>query len=624
MWSRTTDTDPRVKAAAEKKAAKKSTEAGSVSVSPTYDIELRAIVDLARGNHWDEAESRASALYALDPKDSSVQRVYNWVKTEGPKHREKVLEDKIREVASQDTRFNPTLKSILTDKKTQGLPPRSDLRDAIEQIKATPYIPETFGKTTPSKVTPEDFRVNKGKMATLLDKEIDAHLDNVTLQQLIFQVGQAEGINFIADTSLPAYQKKLSISAKGMKLAEFLHYVEKNLGVQFQVGANSIGIVDGKDPSKTFEPTRIFRLRKGFVLPAQFGVSDAVKTTTTAPDKAVTVTETQKFENFVRDGTPQNPTLEAALKSFFTGKYQIDYEHNQILARGSEEQLRLIERLIDTFDRPLQQVLIEARFITVTEGTYLKLGVAWETGRNQFSSRTPVDYTGLGGNDTSLGLEETKYAVLGRSSLSATLTAIDQSGESETLSSPKLTVVNNLPATMQDGTVQYYYEEYQVKQTVLQYAASSTVVPQGKPASITSGVSLNVLASIGNDGKSVMLALRPEVTEDVQMVTFATISDHDAAGNVTSTFDIKLPEVRKQSLSTRLTIKSGQTIAMGGVLERQQTTFVEAVPVLGKLPIIGAAFRRRIEQDSPRYLLVFVTATIVAETGEFVVTPEEK
>jgi len=44
------------------------------------------------------------------------------------------------------------------------------------------------------------------------------------------------------------------------------------------------------------------------------------------------------------------------------------------------------------------------------------------------------DYTGLGGTDTSLGLEETKYAVLGRQSLSATLTAIDQSGDSYQLS----------------------------------------------------------------------------------------------------------------------------------------------------------------------------------------------
>jgi type IV pilus assembly protein PilQ len=46
------------------------------------------------------------------------------------------------------------------------------------------------------------------------------------------------------------------------------------------------------------------------------------------------------------------------------------------------------------------------------------------------------------------------------------------------------------------------------------------------------------------------------------------------------------------------------------------------VPVLGDLPLIGVFFRRRTEQDTPRYLLVFVTATIVKDSGEFLVYDE--
>ncbi len=632
MWSKKTDTDPRAKATAAKKEEEKKTEAKkaektkaeatSVSVNPAYDGELREIVDLARRNQWEEAESRAAGLYALDPKDSAVQRVYNWVKTEGPKHREKALEDKIRDVAAQDTRFNPTLKSILTDKKTQGLPPRSDLRDAIDKIKSAPYIPETFGKTIQSKGNAEEFQPNKGKMSALLDREIEVHLDNVTLEQLIFNIGQAEGINFVADKALPAFQQKISVNAKAMRLSEFLNYVERNLGVQFQIGDGLIAITDGKDPTKTVLQTRIFHLRKGFILPAQFGATDGNKTVVTTGN-VKTTTDVQSFENFVPDGAPQVSGLETAIRNFFTGEYQINYERNSIIAQGTEEQLRLLERIIATFDRSVQQVLIEARFIIVSEGTFLKLGVAWETGKNAFASRSAQDFTGLGGSDTSLGLEETWYGVLGRESLSATLTAIDQSGESETLSAPRVTLVNNLPATIRDGKIQYYYEEYKVERSASQYASSSAVVPSGKPSSLVSGISLNVLASIGNDGKNILLALKPEVTEDVQMVTFATISDRDENGKVASSFDIKLPEIRKQSLSTRVTVKSGQTVAMGGVIQRQQTTFVEAVPVLGKLPLIGAAFRRRTELDLPRYLLVFVTATILSENGEFVTPPDE-
>ena len=47
------------------------------------------------------------------------------------------------------------------------------------------------------------------------------------------------------------------------------------------------------------------------------------------------------------------------------------------------------------------------------------------------------------------------------------------------------------------------------------------------------------------------------------------------------------------------------------------------MPVLGNIPIIGALFRRRTEVDKPRYLLIFVTATIVKDTGEFLVYDDE-
>ena len=46
--------------------------------------------------------------------------------------------------------------------------------------------------------------------------------------------------------------------------------------------------------------------------------------------------------------------------------------------------------------------------------------------------------------------------------------------------------------------------------------------------------------------------------------------------------------------------------------------------MLGDIPLLGALFRRRTEVDTPRYLLVFVTATIVKDTGEFLVYDEAR
>ena len=221
-----------------------------------------------------------------------------------------------------------------------------------------------------------------------------------------------------------------------------------------------------------------------------------------------------------------------------------------------------------------------------------------------------------------IGIQNTFTKVLGASDLSATISALEQSGESQTLSAPRLTVVNNRPSHISDGLVQDYYEEYQVLPIVQQYYTSSSFIPSGKPTQIVAGAELNVLASISGDGKSILLALNPRVNTDVQLVTYATLSQLNANGGVQSTFNISLPQYRTEEIATRMVVKSGQTVVMGGVLERERSTLVESVPVLGDLPLLGTFFRRRTEVDTPRYLLIFVTATIVKDTGEFLVYEE--
>ncbi len=597
--------------------------APKVKYSSKYDDEFKKVFEQAKSGHWEEAEALATALYEKDPRDDAVQRLYDWVTKQRRLQREQAVEDKIREIDARNSVFNPSVVDLLKENKDRGLPPRKDLRDAVQKIESTPYIPENFGHTITNKGTLFDLDSKEGKMSQVLDKEISVHLDNVPLETIILNIGQSAGINFVADKALPALKQTLSLNLENVKLGEFLHYVSRNFEIQFQVGNDLVWIVDGKDPKKYLEVTRFYRLHKGFVMPAQFGASEVNRVTTTTPQNVKTVVETQKIDKFVNDGAPDVPYIEAAIKEFFTGKYMIDYERNLIVARGTPEQMDVIERIIEEFDRPIQQVLIEARFITVSQGAFMQLGVSWETGRDLLTSgRVAKDFTGLG-TDVGLGLQETFTNILSRRNLTATLTALEQSGESHTLSAPRLTLVNNLPATISDGKIQYYYEEYQVKQQILENRSSSTLVPSGKPVKLTSGVSLDVLASVGGDGKSILLALKPEVNQDVQLVTFATITDQDDAGRVVSTFDIKLPESRTQSLSTRVMVKSGETVVMGGVLEREQRTFVESVPVLGSIPIIGAAFRKRTEVDKPRYLLIFVTATLLSETGEFVVYEDE-
>jgi type IV pilus assembly protein PilQ len=594
-----------------------------VAYSAFHDEEIKAILKLADDGRWEEAEARARALEAKDPQDSAARRLLGWVQKQREIQRNRALEDRIREIDAKQSAFNPTLKTLLTESKDRGLPPRKDVRDLVDQIEATPYIPSNYGRTNRVEGMLFDLESQQGAMMKLLQKPISLHLDNTTLNDIIFTIGQTEGINFVADRSLPAFQQKLSIHMERVKLWELLRYIARNLDVQFQVGDELVWIVDGKDPKKALEETRVYRLRKGFILPARFGPEEVVQTRV-VQNNVQTITEAQKLNAFVNDLAPQTIALERAITNFFTGsKYMIDYERNLVVARGTPEQLEVLETIIKEFDRGLQQVLIEARFVTVSAAAFQRLGVAWETGRTAFGTEQDTSTaTALGILNPAFGISETFTNILNRRTLTATLSLLDQSGESQTLSAPRLTVINNLPATINDGRTQYYYEEYQVKQQILERRSSSAIVPAGKPTKIQSGASLDVLASVGGDGRTIFLALRPRVNSEVKLAPFATITDKDDAGNVVSTFDIKLPEYRTQELATRVAVRSGETVVMGGVLERLQTTYVESIPILGNLPVIGAAFRRRTEVDRPRYLLIFVTATLLSEDGQYLIYDE--
>lgn len=589
-----------------------------------YEEEIREILRLARNNKWEEADIQSAGLHALDPDDPRVSRIRGWVTGEIKRRSDRAVEEEISTITAQDSRFNPTLKSTFLENRKRGLPLSMDVREKIQDIQNERLVPENFGDVIEKAGPMTGIDKADGKMAELLNKKVTMQLDQVSLESIIFDLGKAQNINFVADRSIPAFKETLSVNMEDVRLGEFLEYVSRNLDISFQIGEDLVWIVNGTDPKSLLEETRFYRLGKGFIMPAEFGPSKVTRQKQTN-NKVVTETVTEEVEQFVRDGAPQHPSLEQAIEQFFTGsEYMVDYERNLIVARGTHQQLQVLERIIEEFDTPVQQVLIEARFVTVTKAAFLQLGVSWETGRPAVGDRqAAIDFTGFGTN-VGRGLEETFTNVFGSDTLSATLTALEQSGESQTLSSPRITVVNNRPATISDGKVQYYYEEYTVQQTILERRSESTLVPKGKPTKLTSGVSLDVLASIGGDGRSILLALHPKVSQDVELVTFAEVTDRNDAGEVVSEFEIKLPESRDQELSTRVVVQSGQTVVMGGVVQRDQSTFTESVPILGNIPIIGAAFRKKTEFDQPRYLLIFVTATLLSDTGEFVDYAEEE
>ena len=597
-----------------------------VEYSAAYDKELESSFRLSEKGKWEEAEAEVGLLLQKHPKDSTLLRIGEWVATQKKLLRQQAIEDRIRTIDAKQTGMNPSIRDIWQDNKNRGLPPRKDIRDALEMIQAEPYVPETFGKKITKRGFLFDARSELGRMSGLLDNTVSIQVDEKTVKEILFGIGGKEGINFIADHGLAPLEQKLTLNLDRVKLGELLGYISRNAGVQFQVGEDLIWVIDGKASKELIEQTRFYRLRHGFMMPAQFGPEETTLVTVKPEKGPTTITETAKYEMFVNDSIMKKPSIEEAIEKFFKGSdHMIDYERNLIVATGTPAQFEVLERIIEEFDRPIQQVLIEARFITISEAAFLDVGFRWAS---SVAGSPSQDQTGIGGG--ALGSEEglltritfqnvfKENSILSNADLSAALTALEQSGESQLLSAPRLTLLNNRPGSINDGEVNYYYEQFTIEETLTERQYSQRLVPLGSPSKITAGVSLEVVASIGGDGQSILLALHPVVNQNVRYVSLKGQTIDEVTEGEQNKLEIFLPQWRTQELATRVVVGSGQSVMMGGVLEREQRTIVESVPILGNLPGIGALFRKRSTIDKPRYLLIFVTATLIDTDGSFV------
>src|SRR5678815_4943706 len=135
MLSRTTLTTPKAAAAmglllffftgcqhstAPQPAAPATAGPPKVKYNEEYDAEIKEIMELAKKDRWEEAQTKADALFLKAPQNTMVRRVHTWVLDAGQKRREQALEDKIREIDAKDAVFNPTIPGLLKEQKDRG------------------------------------------------------------------------------------------------------------------------------------------------------------------------------------------------------------------------------------------------------------------------------------------------------------------------------------------------------------------------------------------------------------------------------------------------------------------------------------------------------------------------
>ena len=302
---------------------------------------------------------------------------------------------------------------------------------------------------------------------------------------------------------------------------------------------------------------------------------------------------------------------------------QIDDRTNTIYYREAKSNLSRVKLFLTSVDRPTQQVMIEARLVEVTANPQQAYGINWGGVVGGPSSPQTFKYGGslntedgkpadqvvydkqtgkLKAGDFFLNGQTTggfadalagQFAILSIPQMSATLRLLNEDRDSEFLANPRIVTASNQKAeikiTRSQPVPQLNFNE-QTAQAVFSGFQDKEF-----------GNTLSVTPAINKDNFISML-VKPEISNKVGDATFTF-----SGATVTS------PVIDKRTLESNVLIKSGDTLAIGGLLQDETSKGRTKVPGLGDIPFLGYLFQERINTRTKRNLLVFVTPTIIKQ-----------
>ena len=478
-------------------------------------------------------------------------------------------------------------------------------------------------------------------------------------------VGGATPLDPTLPGGLPPATAPAAASPNGMKTVEFqgdeiglvLRTLSRQANMNIVVsdavattgGTVTMRIVD-KTPREAIET---IVTAKGLIMDEQKGVY-FIKT---AAEKAKEPTESGSYTFSYATAEKMLALVQGQLQSGVAP--QFDQRTNTIYYRENRSNLDKIKLFLESVDRPTKQVMIEARLVEVTANPRQSYGINWAgvvggsgtpqsikyggstlgtqtvTNAQQVTNTivngvptqtvtplynangTPVQGTQIGALpavQTSSGKLDGQdflfngasgaagalgkaiggqFAILSVPAMSVTMRLLNEDADAEFLAHPRVVTSNNLKATIKITRAQ------PVPQLNFNEQTAQAVFSGFQDKEF--GNTLEVTPSINKDGY-ISMAVKPEISNKVGDATFAF-----GGATVTS------PVIDKRTLDSNVLIHSGDTLAIGGLLQDEQTKGRTKVPMLGDIPILGYLFQEKLVQRNKRNLLIFVTPTIIEQ-----------
>lgn len=336
----------------------------------------------------------------------------------------------------------------------------------------------------------------------------------------------------------------------------------------------------------------------------------------TATERTAEPTETDNYQFSYARAKEVSPLVASQLASH--DPPQIDERTNTIFFRETRSNIDNIRKMLLQIDKPTKQVMIEARLVEVSADPVQAFGINWAGTVGSFSAPKTVTYGGYNGTQATAGgniptnglalgsqgnsnffgglgqlsgVAQSAFAILSVPQFSATLQALNEDTDAEFLANPRVVTADNQQAKIE------IVRNQPVPQLNFNEQTATAVFGGFQDKSF--GNKLVVRPSINKDN-FITLSVKPEISNKVADFHFQF-----ASADVTS------PIIDTRTLDSSVLIKSGDTLAIGGLISDQVTKSKTKVPLLGDIPVLGYAFQSHGNERHKRNLLIFVTPTII-------------
>ena len=343
-------------------------------------------------------------------------------------------------------------------------------------------------------------------------------------------------------------------------------------------------------------------------------------------------------------------------RGFLSGRGSISYDKrtNTLLVIDIPQRVANIKDLVQKLDKPVDQVVIEARIVLANENVARELGAKFGITGNKdnvsyggnlsdtLTNRQSVTNTDNANNKLySDALKTYLTGGVGRSAADADAPQAPGSGRWSTntpsygVNTITRSLMSNLPATL-TGTnpgslaLSILNAGYllDVELSAIQTQARAEVISNPrivtsnqKEAVIRQGKEIGYLTVTGAGGqltptvafKEALLELKvtPTITNDGRVFLNMAVKKDELDGYVDMGSFGQVPQIAKREVNTAVLVEDGQTVVIGGVYEFSDTSEISKVPFLGDIPVLGNLFRNKNRSKSKAELLVFVTPKVM-------------